>query len=71
MLSFLLFIFIFVVVLVLIVISSVLGFVRSVFGLGKRTVSTGTSHDDFQQQANKSKVFDKNEGEYVDYEEIK
>jgi len=74
MLGFIFFIFIFILVIGLIIISTVLGFIRSIFGFGKRN---GAQTQDFQSNtyeqpaASKSKIFDKNEGEYVDYEEVK
>lgn len=72
MLGFLLFIVVFILVIGLIIISTVLGFIRSIFSFGKRSKQT----QDFQSSTNeqptsKSKIFDKNEGEYVDYEEVK
>ncbi len=72
MLGFLLFILIFVLVIVLMVISTVFGFIRSIFSFGKRNNSSQNSQpQDFEQPINKSKIFDKTEGEYVDYEEVK
>ena len=72
MLSFLLFILIFVLVIVLIVISTVFGFIRSIFSFGRRTKPSQNSQaQDIEQSTNKSKIFDKTEGEYVDYEEVK
>lgn len=72
MLSFLLFIIVFVLVIVVIIISTVLGFIRSIFRFGKRAdPMQDTQSQEFEQPAPKSKIFDKNEGEYVDYEEIK
>lgn len=78
MFGFLVFILFVGVIIVLIVLSSILGFIRSVlslFGIGRRASSA--SQDAYQQssydeQANKKqKVFADDEGEYVDYEEIK
>lgn len=72
MLGFLLFIVIFILVIGLILITSVLGFIRSIFGFGKRNPQTQQSHPhDTDQPSRKSKIFEKNEGEYIDYEEIK
>ena len=72
MLSFLLFILIFALVIVLMVISTVFGFIRSIFSFGKRNNQSQNSQpQDFVRTANKSKLFDKTEGEYVDYEEVK
>ena len=72
MLGFLLFILIFVLVIVLMVISTVFGFIRSIFSFGKRNnPSQNSQPQDFERPVNKSKIFDKTEGEYVDYEEVK
>ena len=54
------------------IISSIFGFVRSIFSFGKRNTQTPDSQSqDFEQPTTKSKIFDKSEGEYVDYEEMK
>lgn len=54
------------------VISTVFGFIRSIFGFGKRNNQNQNSQtQNFEQPTNKSKIFDKAEGEYVDYEDIK
>ena len=54
------------------IISSIFGFIRSIFSFGKRNAqSQNTQSQDFQQPTSKSKIFDKSEGEYVDYEEVK
>jgi hypothetical protein len=79
MLSLLFFIAIFALVIVLMIISAVFGVVRSIlgsvlsiFGLGRRnTQNQSTNYQDFEQPSAKSKIFDKNEGEYVDFEEVK
>ena len=72
MLGFLLFIIIFVLVVGLIIISTVFGFIRSIFSFGKRKDNPQhQQNQDFEQPAAKSKIFDKKEGEYVDFEEIK
>ena len=72
MLGFLLFIIIFVLVVGLIIISTVFSFVRSIFGFGKRKDNPqNQQNQDFEQPAAKTKIFDKKEGEYVDFEEIK
>ncbi len=70
MLSFLLFIIIFVLVIGLLIISSIFGFIRSIFSFGKRK-NPVQSEENTQQTSSKSKIFEKTEGEYVDYEEIK
>ncbi len=73
MLSFLLFIVLFLLVIGLLVISTVFGFIRSIFSFGKRsnTTSQNQQQQDFEQPVTKSKIFDKKEGEYVDFEEVK
>jgi mannose/fructose/N-acetylgalactosamine-specific phosphotransferase system component IIC len=72
MLGFILFILMFFLVIGLIIISTVFGFIRSIFSFGKRTKQTQDSQSEsYGQTTSKSKVFDNNEGEYVDYEEIK
>lgn len=57
----------------LLIILFVLGFIRSIFSFGRRKTSehTENNNNSYQQQKQRSKVFDKNEGEYADYEEIK
>lgn len=51
----------------------VLGFLRSIFSFGKRKNSHRPENKDtiYQEQKQHNKVFDKNEGEYAEYEEIK
>jgi hypothetical protein len=72
MLGFIFFILFFILVIGLFIISSVFGFIRSIFGFGKRaTQPQNFQSGNFEQPTSKSKVFDNNEGEYVDYEEIK
>lgn len=72
MLSFLFIIVIFILVIGFIVISTVIGLIRSVFNFGKRNKhAPNSASQDYQQPTAKSKIFDKDEGEYVDYEEIK
>lgn len=72
MLSFLFFIVIFILVIGLILISTILGFIRSIFSFGKRNnQANGSQPQDFEQPNAKSKIFEQSEGEYVDYEEIK
>lgn len=72
MLSFLLFILIFALIVVLIIVSTVWRFVLSIFGIKRQTNPFQNSNPKEQEQASpKSKIFDKAEGEYVDFEEIK
>jgi len=70
MLSFLFFIFIFVLVIGLILLSTVFGFIRSIFGFGRQAKTQNPNSDDIKQTSSKSKVFKKTEGEYVDFEEV-
>jgi len=56
----------------LFIIIAVLGFLRSLFSFGKRkNPNMDSQSDGFEQPTTKSKIFDKKEGEYVDYEEVK
>ncbi|MDD5186457.1 MAG: DUF4834 family protein [Paludibacter sp.] len=68
--SFLFFIFIFILFIGIFIVVAVLGFLRSIFTFGKGKNPSGTPSQDFEQPAGKSKIFDKKEGEYVDFEEI-
>ena len=71
MLGFLLFIVVFILVIGLIIISTVLGFIRSIFSFGRRNnQSQKPESESYEQPSAKSKIFDKNEGEYVDYEDV-
>jgi len=69
--SFIFAILLFVLFFGLFVILSVFGFIRSLFSFGKRDNTQGHQTQDFEQPTEKSKIFDKKEGEYVDFEEIK
>jgi len=70
--SFIFAILIFILFLGLFVIMSVFGFIRSLFSFGKQNrTGQGTSREDVEKPNDKMKIFDKNEGEYVDFEEIK
>ena len=87
MFGFLGFILIFILFIVLFVIAILGSFIRSIFGLGRRAPKhyygeTNTSSQDGQsyssnqsQQASatisKKKIFTEDEGEYVEYEEVK
>ena len=69
--SFLFSIFIFILFVGLFIIIAVLGFVRSIFRFGKnKNPMQDKSERDFEQPAAKHKIFDKKDGEYVDFEEI-
>ena len=81
------FLFIIVIAVIIIGLALVGSVLRAVFGLGKRSPSSGSDRNGpnnnsgsrryyHQPQANDKgakhkKLFDDNEGEYVDYEEIK
>ena len=70
--SFIFAILLFVLFLGLFLVLSVLGFIRSLFSFGKRNSPTQNKQsEDLEQPNDKTKIFDKNEGEYVDFEEIK
>jgi uncharacterized protein HemY len=58
---------------VLLIFLFVLGFLRSIFKFGKRknAYTSENKENTYQQQKQRNKVFDKNEGEYADFEEIK
>ena len=74
MLGFLLFIVVLVLVIGLMVISFVLNFIRSIFGFGKRGASSNQQSESAENysgfKAPRPKIFDKKEGEYVEYEEV-
>jgi len=71
------FIFLFFIIILFIglfILVSVIGFIRSIFGFGRRknNINTNESGQSFEKsRESKSKVFPKNKGEYVEYEEIK
>ncbi|MDD4967914.1 MAG: DUF4834 family protein [Paludibacter sp.] len=70
--SFIFAILLFVLFFGLFIILSVFGFIRSLFSFGKRNnPSQDSQPGNFEQPSGKSKIFDKKEGEYVDFEEIK
>lgn len=52
------------------IIIAIAGFIKSLFGFGK-SKSNNEKEKIFSTPDSKSKVFTKDEGEYVDYEEIK
>lgn len=65
------FILVFILLIGLFIILAVLGFIRSIFSFGrKKNNSEDQQSSNFQQPTTKSKIFDKKEGEYVDFEEI-
>jgi len=70
--SFIFAILIFILFVGLFIIMSILGFIRSLFSFGKKNRTSGnTQPQDMDQPNDKTKIFDKSEGEYVDFEEIK
>ena len=70
--SFIFGILFFILFLGLFLILSVFGFIRSLFSSGRQNQQKQDSESQNVEQPNgKSKIFDKNEGEYVDYEEMK
>jgi len=70
--SFIFGIFFFFLFLGLFLILAVFGFLRSLFSFGKRNQQKkDTDSQNVEQPNGKSKIFDKNEGEYTDFEEIK
>lgn len=68
--NFLLFLLILILFFVIFVVMGVLGFVRSIFG-GKMPRRKPTEQNDNTQKQAKEKFFKPDEGEYVDYEEMK
>lgn len=82
MFSFIGFILIFIFIIIVFVLSIIGGVLRTIFGLGRRSSSRQTQYrrpagDDTAEssratsQTKAKKIFDKEEGEYVDFEEIK
>ncbi|MFZ4724637.1 MAG: DUF4834 family protein [Paludibacter sp.] len=68
------FLFSFIVIILFIglfIIIAVLGFLRSLFGFGKRkNPMQNEPSQGFEQPTTKHKIFDKKDGEYVDFEEV-
>lgn len=77
--SFLFFILFLVIGIAVVILLMVFGFLRAIFGFGrKRNAFPGqeenkgkTTGGTFRSSKQNPKVFDKQEGEYVDYEELK
>jgi hypothetical protein len=77
--SFLFFLLFLVIGIAVVILLVVFGFLRTIFGFGKRRNSfpgeenheERTSRNPFKSPEQKPKVFDKQEGEYVDYEDVK
>jgi len=68
--SFIFAIFVFILFIGLFIILAVLGFLRSLFGFGKRKNPLQDQHSEPFEKPSSKKIFDKKEGEYVDYEEV-
>jgi hypothetical protein len=69
--SFLFAILFFVFFIGLFILLTILGFIRSIFTFGRRKPENQqNSSDSYTQSEHKPKVFDKKEGEYVDFEEV-
>jgi len=49
---------------------AVLGFLRSIFSFGKHKNPMNNRSQNVEQPPAKPKIFDKKEGEYVDFEEL-
>jgi len=61
----------FILVIGLVILFAVVGFLRSIFGFGKRKDPLQDQHTQpFEKPAEKGKIFNEKEGEYVDYEEV-
>jgi len=72
MLSFIFFVIVFILFVGLFIIMAVFGFVRKILGLGKKPTKTNNDENaNYGHPAPRPKIFDKKEGEYVDFEEIK
>lgn len=70
MLTILFFIVVFVLLIIFTVISSIFGFIRSLFSALKPKTAENATDFGTSRERTKSRIFDKNEGEYVDFEEI-
>jgi hypothetical protein len=77
--SFIFFFIIFILALGLVIVFSIFGIIRNVlgaiFGFGRRRAAyqTGSGQSSYENtyHKQKTKVFEKNEGEYIDFEELK
>lgn len=77
--SFLFFLLFLVIGIAVVILLIVMGFLRTIFGFGRRRDSIPgqeenkekTSGNNFRSTKKSPKIFDKKEGEYVDYEELK
>ena len=73
--SFILYLLFFVFIIGLFILLAVFGFIRRILGFGRRPRIFGNEPTQNQYENarsnHKEKIFEKNEGEYVDYEEVK
>lgn len=67
-LAFIFIIFIFIVLFGLIFIGNI---IKTIFSFGHHSQQREKSQEQDEQQPSQQKIFDENEGEYVDFEEIK
>lgn len=69
--SFLFSIFVFILFIGLFIILAIFGFIRSLFSFGKRrNAEYSQPNGNFENPVSRTKVFDRKEGEYVDFEEV-
>jgi hypothetical protein len=55
----------------LFILLAVLGFLRSIFNFGRRKQTHHYEEpQSFRQESERTKIFDKKDGEYVDFEEV-
>lgn len=77
--NFIFFLFFLIIGIGVVILLFIMGFLRTIFGFGrKKSAFPGQEDNSDKKQRNpfssskrRSKVFDKQEGEYVDYEELK
>jgi len=61
----------FILIIGLVILFAVIGFIRSIFGFGKRRNPLQDQQaQPFEKPTDKPKIFTDKEGEYVDYEEV-
>lgn len=72
------FFFIIIIIILVFGISIISGVLRLLFGFGRKTTRNSNNHQSGQQEKPQStsspkhkKIFDKEDGEYVDFEEVK
>lgn len=82
--SFIFFLILLVIILVAVVLFTVAGILRAIFsfgrkyqrsshyqGYGNNNQSSQKTADDFRKTRKTSRIFDQQEGEYIDYEDVK